>query len=125
MNKTIKLLFLAATVAIAGCALPTRSVMTETGDLFNSENVETITKGMDQAQALALVGVPPMMKMQVMDKETYTWSKSSMVSSGSGYLLTPTGYPVTESLILSFKDGKVVEKMYNKHQMQSKSTRIQ
>lgn len=125
MNSAIKCVVLATGVVLAGCALPTRTAITESGDLFKSENVEKIQKGMPQTEALALVGVPPMSKMEIMDKETYSWGKSTMVSSGSGYRLYPVGYPVTETLVLSFKDGKLVEKIYNKHQIQSKTTRVQ
>ncbi len=125
MNQVFKCVFFATVLTISACALPTRTAVTESGDLFNSENVEKIQKGMPQAEALALVGVPPMSKMEIMDKETYSWGKSTMVSSGSGYRLYPTGYPITETLVLSFKDGKLVDKIYNKHQMQSKTTRVQ
>ncbi|WP_042070008.1 hypothetical protein [Advenella mimigardefordensis] len=125
MNRVFKCVLLATIIFASGCSMPTRTAVTETGDLFNSQNVEKIHQGMSQAEALALVGVPPMSKMQVMDKETYSWGKSSMVSSGSGYRLFPVGYPVTETLVLSFKDGKVAEKIYNKHQMQSRTTRVQ
>lgn len=125
MIKAIRCVVLTTLVSLTACASQPRvepkPIIQETGDLFKSENVDKIVKGMPKQKALDLIGVPPMMILPSAGVETYSWGKTSQRMMYNGVRFRPYRgeFPTSETLVISFRNGKVDQKVYNKHQMQS------